>query len=72
MQLICTPLKGPWTNLTAHIRQAPNGPQRLVVAKARDYNAKPFGGVDDFAPLRDLYFKIVNYQPWHGTDILFG
>jgi hypothetical protein len=47
-------------------------PQRLVVAEARNYNAQPFGGVDDFAPRRDLYFKIVNDQPWHGTDILFG
>src|SRR5208283_4979415 len=48
------------------------GPQRLVVAKAGNYNAQPFGCVDYFAPRRDLYFKIVNYQPWHGTDILFG
>jgi hypothetical protein len=48
------------------------GPQRLVVAEARNYNAQPFGGVDDFAPPWDLYLKIVNDQPWHGKDILFG
>jgi hypothetical protein len=49
-----------------------DGPQRLVIAEARDHNAQPFGGFDDTFPPWDLDFKIVNDQPWHGTDILFG
>jgi hypothetical protein len=50
----------------------PNRSQCLVIAEARNYNAQPFGGVDDFAALWDIYFKIVNDQPRHGKDILFG
>jgi hypothetical protein len=49
-----------------------NRSQCLVIAEARNYNAQPFGGVYDFAALRDIYFKIVNDQPRHGKDILFG
>jgi hypothetical protein len=37
-----------------------NRSQRLVIAKARNYDAQPFGGVDDFTSLGDFYFKIVN------------
>jgi hypothetical protein len=55
----------------AHPARA-NRSQRLVIAKARNHDAQPFGGIDDFAPLRDIHFKIVNDQPGHGTDILFG
>jgi hypothetical protein len=65
-------LKRPLNKLNGTHPAGPNGPQRLVVAEARDYNAQPLGRVDNFAPLRDLYLKIVNDQPWHGTDILFG
>jgi hypothetical protein len=49
-----------------------NRSQCLVITEARNYNAQPFGGVDDFAALWDLYFKIVNDQPRHEKDIPFG
>jgi hypothetical protein len=45
---------------------------RLVITEARDYDTQPFGGIYDLTPLRDLYFEIVNDQPWHERDILFG
>jgi hypothetical protein len=49
-----------------------NRSHRLVIAEARNHDAQSFSGVDDFAPLWHLDFKIVNDQPRHGKDILFG